>query len=175
MTHLQQTTREVIEQLVDALDHCMDAITERGLNGSPDQAEKWGLQLPLARAESAITAAQSMLANPTPSTTWEAPKRVWSASNRTATLLFWTEADARQAAAYSVAAGLEVGSIPVFGNPPKVEPAPRPSLEINYPQAGEHKHEYHYFGTTQSHRRCRHCNEPEPALQHDRGGGTRVE
>lgn len=72
MTHPQQTTREVIEQLVEALDHCMSAITERGLNGSPDQAEKWGLQLPLVRAESAITAAQSMLANLTPSTTGEA-------------------------------------------------------------------------------------------------------
>ena len=71
MTHPQQTTREVIEQLVEALDHCMDAITERGLNGSPDQAEKWGLQLPLVRAESAITAAQSMLAHHTPSTAGE--------------------------------------------------------------------------------------------------------
>lgn len=66
-----ETTREVIEQLVEALDHCMDAITERGLNGSPDQAEKWGLQLPLVRAESAITAAQSMLAHHTPSTAGE--------------------------------------------------------------------------------------------------------
>lgn len=72
MTNPQQTTRKVIEQLVDALDHCMAAITERGLNGSPDQAEKWGLQLPLVRAESAITAAHSMLAHPTPSTTGEA-------------------------------------------------------------------------------------------------------
>ena len=71
MTHPQQTTREVIEQLVEALDHCMGAITERGLNGSPDQAEKWGLQLPLVRAESAITAAQSMLAHHTPSTAGE--------------------------------------------------------------------------------------------------------
>ena len=61
MTHPQQTTREVIEQLVDALDHCMSAITERGLNGSPDQAEKWGLQLPLVRAESAIAAGQQAL------------------------------------------------------------------------------------------------------------------
>jgi len=69
MTHPQQTTREVIEQLVEALDHCMDAITERGLNGSPDQAEKWGLQLPLAKAKSAITAAKEHLAHPTPSTT----------------------------------------------------------------------------------------------------------
>lgn len=72
MTHPQQTTREVIEQLMEALDHCMGAITERGLNGSPDQAEKWGLKLPLVRAKSAITAAQSMLANPTPSTAGEA-------------------------------------------------------------------------------------------------------
>ena len=61
MSNPQQTTREVIEQLVEALDHCMDAITERGLNGSPDQAEKWGLQLPLERAYAARAAGQQAL------------------------------------------------------------------------------------------------------------------
>ena len=61
MTHPQQTTREVLEQCVQALNHCMDAITERGLNGSPDQAEKWGLQLPLERGSAALAAGQQAL------------------------------------------------------------------------------------------------------------------
>lgn len=49
-------------------------------------------------------------------------------------------------------------------HPQATEPAPTPFLEINYQQAWEHKHEYHYFGTVQSRRRCIHCNELEPAL-----------
>ena len=62
----------VIEQQHKALEHCVDAIVERGLNGSPEQARKWGLQLPLERAYAALAAARSVLANPTPSTTGEA-------------------------------------------------------------------------------------------------------
>ena len=135
MTHLQQTTREVIEQLVDALDHCMDAITERGLNGSPDQAEKWGLQLPLARAKSAITAAHSRLAHPTPSTTGEADeyqyrtKPTWDAN---APWSDWTKCNRGSFEDYK--------RTPVHNDwiyearalfaatPPQVEPAPSPEV-----------------------------------------------
>lgn len=110
MTHPQQTTREVIEQLVEALDHCMAAITERGLNGSPDQAEKWGLQLPLVRAESAITAAQSMLANPTPQHGGEAEPE-------------WTD---ENVIAYCIARGISAAKAFTTGatQPQATEPAP---------------------------------------------------
>ena len=67
----------VIEQQQKALEHCVDAIVERGLNGSPEQARKWGLQLPLERAYAAL-AAQSMLANPTPSTAGERDRTIVS-------------------------------------------------------------------------------------------------
>lgn len=43
------------------------------------------------------------------------PTCVWSASNRTATLLFWTKEDAEKVASQTPAAGIEVGHVPVFG------------------------------------------------------------
>ena len=51
----------VIEQQQKALEHCVDAIVERGLNGSQEQARKWGLQLPLERAYAALAAGQQAL------------------------------------------------------------------------------------------------------------------
>ena len=163
MTHPQQTTREVIEQLVEALDHCMDAITERGLNGSPDQAEKWGLQLPLARAEYAITAGKQAVEQ----TQGEAVDidalcaRIKAADDACADMDYMLDSNDCISVLRGTWRGPLLNDMPP--HPQATEPAPRPFLEINYPQAGEHKHEYHYFGTTQSHRRCRHCNEPEPA------------
>lgn len=48
-------------QAQEALEHCVDAIVERGLNGSQEQARKWGLQLPLERAYAAIAAGQKFI------------------------------------------------------------------------------------------------------------------
>ncbi len=53
-----------LKQALEALKHCVDAITERGLNGNPEFAEKWGLKLPVDRASDAITAIKQALAAP---------------------------------------------------------------------------------------------------------------
>jgi len=45
-----------------ALEHCSAAIIERGLNGSPEFAEKWGLQLPLESANASITDLKAVIA-----------------------------------------------------------------------------------------------------------------
>lgn len=96
----------VIEQLVDALDHCRGAITERGLNGSPDQAEKWGLQLPLERAYAALAAGQQALEQ----TQVEAEPE-WNDEN---------------VIAYCIARGISAAKAFTTGaTQPKVEPAPK--------------------------------------------------
>ena len=55
-------SKEAMKLALEALLHCKDAIVERGLNGSPEFAEKWGLTLPLERADQAITALREALA-----------------------------------------------------------------------------------------------------------------
>ena len=56
------TKDEALDLALEALKHCVDAITERGLNGNPEFAEKWGLKLPLDRASEAIAAIKQALA-----------------------------------------------------------------------------------------------------------------
>ena len=56
-------SKEAMKLALEALLHCKDAIVERGLNGSPEFAERWGLTLPLDRSEQAITALRKALAN----------------------------------------------------------------------------------------------------------------
>jgi hypothetical protein len=58
------TKDEVLKLALESLTHCVDAIKERGLNGNPEFAEKWGLKLPLDRAAEAITAIKQALAAP---------------------------------------------------------------------------------------------------------------
>jgi hypothetical protein len=58
---------EALKLALEALEHCRDAIIERGLGGNPDFAEKWGLTLPLDRSNKAITAIkQALAAQPAP-------------------------------------------------------------------------------------------------------------
>jgi hypothetical protein len=49
-------SKEVMQQALEALEHCQDVIIERGLGGNAEFAEMWGLQLPLDRAGHAIEA-----------------------------------------------------------------------------------------------------------------------
>ena len=51
-----------VKLALEALDHCKDVIVERGLNGNPEFAKRWGLTLPLQRSEEAITALREALA-----------------------------------------------------------------------------------------------------------------
>jgi hypothetical protein len=55
---------EVLHTAREALVHCREAILERGLNGNPEFAEKWGLKLPLDRAEEAIADIDARLSCP---------------------------------------------------------------------------------------------------------------
>ena len=55
-------SKEAMKLALEALEHCKDVIVERGLNGSPEFAKKWGLALPLERSEKAITALREALA-----------------------------------------------------------------------------------------------------------------
>ena len=58
------TKDEALDLALEALEHCKDAIIERGLNGSQEFAKKWGLMLPLDRSNKAITAIKQALAAP---------------------------------------------------------------------------------------------------------------
>ena len=54
---------EALKLALEALEHCKDVIIERGLNGNPEFAKKWGLALPLERSKKAITAVRKALAD----------------------------------------------------------------------------------------------------------------
>ena len=56
-------SKEAMKLALEALEHCKDAIVERGLNGSPEFAKKWGLTLPIERSEEAITALRQSIAD----------------------------------------------------------------------------------------------------------------
>ena len=78
-------SKEAMKLALEALEHCKDVIVERGLNGSPEFAKKWGLTLPLERSEKAITALREALAQQPaqPSKPWvgltdEERNRIWS-------------------------------------------------------------------------------------------------
>lgn len=55
----------VMLQALEALEHCREAIVERGLNGSEEFATKWGLMLPLEASSKAIEALRAAIANAT--------------------------------------------------------------------------------------------------------------
>ena len=54
-------SKEVMQQALEALEHCQDVIIERGLGGNAEFAEMWGLQLPLDRAGHAIEALRAAI------------------------------------------------------------------------------------------------------------------
>lgn len=54
-------SKEVMQQALEALEHCQDVIIERGLGGNVEFAEMWGLQLPLDRAGHAIDALRAAI------------------------------------------------------------------------------------------------------------------
>lgn len=55
-----------VKLVLEALEHCKDVIVERGLNGNPEFAERWGLTLPLDRSKEAITALKALAEQPAP-------------------------------------------------------------------------------------------------------------
>lgn len=165
MTHPQKTTREVLEQDMQetkemvAVAAFLSAMHDQGLNG--------------AEVRKAMLTMLGM-AHPTPSTTGEVV--INELSEAEITLLIENYYDTSETPADLIKrvvrlCGGSCGHRPACeecnqyketATPPQVEPASGQFLEINYLQAGEHEHEYHYFGRMQ-HRRCRHCNEPGPA------------
>lgn len=56
------TLHKAAQAALEALEHCREAIVERGLNGSEEFAAKWGLTLPLESSAKAINDLRTALA-----------------------------------------------------------------------------------------------------------------